>query len=189
MTISPRSTAGPSRGRTPGAWRGDRLPRPEGRSSPGGRQRRACTPSRRCGRWREKTDVVIIVLKNDAYAILNLEMARVRENELNARMKKWMLDLDKPTLDWVNISTGLGVPATRAGTAEEFHRQFEAALGDKGPHLIECQVVTPKEWAALEDYIHRPLRLCSVGNRVKPVLESSRKLVRRTNIARAGLRA
>jgi hypothetical protein len=34
-----------------------------------------------------------------------------------------MLHLSNPTLDWVNISTGLRVPATRAGTAEEFHRQ------------------------------------------------------------------
>jgi hypothetical protein len=33
-----------------------------------------------------------------AYAILGLEMARVREQELNARMKS-MLDLDNPTLD------------------------------------------------------------------------------------------
>ena len=80
---------------------------------------------------REKTDIVIIVLKNDAYAILGLEMARVREKELNLKIKS-MLDLSNPTLDWVNISTGLGVPATRAGTAEEFHRQFEAALGAKG---------------------------------------------------------
>jgi acetolactate synthase I/II/III large subunit len=103
---------------------------------------------------REKTDIVIVVLKNDAYAILGLEMARVRENELNIRMKS-MFDLSNPTLDWVKISTGLGVPAVRAGTAEEFHRQFEAALGAKGPQLIECQVVTPKEWFALEDYIHR----------------------------------
>ena len=103
---------------------------------------------------REKTDIVIVVLKNDAYAILSLEMARVREKELNARMNS-MLDLGNPTLDWVNISTGLGVPATRAGTAEEFHRQFEAALGAKGPHLIECQVATRKELAALEDYIHK----------------------------------
>ena len=103
---------------------------------------------------REKTDIVIVVLKNDVYAILGLEMARVREKELNARMKS-MLDLDNPTLDWVNISTGLGVPATRAGTAEEFHRQFEAALAAKGPHLIECQVAARKDLAALEDYIHK----------------------------------
>jgi acetolactate synthase-1/2/3 large subunit len=102
---------------------------------------------------REKTDIVIVLLKNDAYAILGLEMERVRENELNARMKS-MLDLGDPALDWVKIANGHGVPATRAETAEEFHRQFAAALDAKGPHLIECQVVTPKEWRALEDYVH-----------------------------------
>ena len=103
---------------------------------------------------REKADVVIIVLKNDAYAILDLEMARVREREMNAKMKS-MLDLGNPSLDWVNIATGLGVPATRAGTAEEFHQRFEAALAANGPRLIECQVAIPKEWFALEEYIHR----------------------------------
>jgi acetolactate synthase-1/2/3 large subunit len=103
---------------------------------------------------REKTDVVVVLLKNDAYAILGLEMARVREGELNARMKS-MLELGGPTLDWVKIATGHGVPATRATTAEEFHRQFEGALGAAGPHLIECQIVTPKEWRMLEDYVHR----------------------------------
>ena len=103
---------------------------------------------------REETDIVIVLLKNDAYAILGLEMARVRENELNARMKS-MLELAGPTLDWVKIASGHGVSATRATTAEEFHLQFEAALGAKGPHVIECQIVTPKEWGALEDYVHR----------------------------------
>jgi acetolactate synthase I/II/III large subunit len=103
---------------------------------------------------REKADVIIIVLKNDAYAILDLEMARVREREMNAKMKS-MLDLGNPSLDWVNIATGLGVPATRAGTAEEFHQRFEAALAANGPRLIECQVAIPKEWFALEEYIHR----------------------------------
>jgi acetolactate synthase I/II/III large subunit len=103
---------------------------------------------------REKADVIIIVLKNDAYAILGLEMARVREHETNAKMNS-MLNLGSPTLGWVNIATGLGVPATRAETAEQFHQQFEAALTAKGPRLIECQISTPKEWFALEEYIHR----------------------------------
>ena len=102
---------------------------------------------------REKTDIVIVLLRNDAYAILGLEMERVRENELNARMKS-MLDLGDPTLDWVKLANGHGVPATCAETAEEFHRQFAAALDARGPHLIECQVVTPKEWRALENYVH-----------------------------------
>ena len=103
---------------------------------------------------REKTDVVVVLIKNDAYAILGLEMARVRENELNAKMKS-MLELGDPTLDWVKIANGHGVAATRATTAEEFHRRFEAALGAKGPHLIECQIVTPKEWGALMEYVRR----------------------------------
>ncbi len=68
---------------------------------------------------------------------------------------KSMLELGGPTLDWVKIATRHGVPATRATTAEEFHRQFEGALGVVGRHLIECQIVTPNEWGALGDYVHR----------------------------------
>jgi len=45
-----------------------------------------------------------------------------------------MLHLDNPSLDWVKIAEGQGVPATRATTAEEFHKQFEAAMSTKGPH-------------------------------------------------------
>jgi acetolactate synthase I/II/III large subunit len=103
---------------------------------------------------REKADVIVIVLSNDAYAILNLEMARVRDGEMNAKMKS-MLNLNNPELDWVNIATGLGVPASRAATAEEFHERFKAAVGVKGPQLIECRVATPKEWHALEELIRR----------------------------------
>jgi thiamine pyrophosphate-dependent acetolactate synthase large subunit-like protein len=33
------------------------------------------------------------------------------------------------------------VPATRATTAEKFHKQFEAAMSSKGPRLIEAQIV------------------------------------------------
>jgi acetolactate synthase-1/2/3 large subunit len=81
-------------------------------------------------------------------------MARVREQVMNAKTKT-MLDLDNPTLDWVQMSTSLGVPATRAATAEEFHREFEAALAAKGPRLIECQVAIAKEMVALTEYIHK----------------------------------
>lgn len=103
---------------------------------------------------REQADVVIIILKNDAYSILDLEMARVREGEMNARMKS-MTSLGSPTLDWVSISTGLGVPASKARTAEDFHAQFGAAVTAKGPRLIECPLPITREWLALEDYVHR----------------------------------
>ena len=38
-------------------------------------------------------------------------------------------------------ATGMGVPATRATTAEEFHRQFAEAMSTPGPRLIEAMVV------------------------------------------------
>ena len=89
---------------------------------------------------REKADVTVVLLKNDDYAILNIEFARVREGEPNEKHLS-MLNLNNPTLDWVKIAEGQGVPASRATTAEEFHKQFAAAMGSKGPRLIEAQIV------------------------------------------------
>jgi acetolactate synthase-1/2/3 large subunit len=89
---------------------------------------------------REKLDIVLIVLKNDSYGILNIELARVREGDANDKMLS-MLRVDNPTLDWIKISEGQGIPATRATTAEQFHQQLAAALSSKGPHLIESQIV------------------------------------------------
>jgi acetolactate synthase-1/2/3 large subunit len=52
-----------------------------------------------------------------------------------------MLDLSRPDIDWVSLSEGMGVPASRATTAEEFHEQFAQAMAEKGPRLIEAMVV------------------------------------------------
>ncbi|UFX44463.1 acetolactate synthase large subunit [Bradyrhizobium sp. 41S5] len=89
---------------------------------------------------REKADVTVVMLKNDDYAILEIELARVREGDANAKMEA-LMHLDDPTLNWVKIAEGHGVTATQATTAEEFHRQFEVAMQTKGPHLIEAQIV------------------------------------------------
>jgi acetolactate synthase-1/2/3 large subunit len=89
---------------------------------------------------REKANITVVVMKNDNYGILNIELARVREGEPNEKMLS-MMHLDNPSLDWVKLAEGQGVPATRATTAEEFHKQFEAAMNTKGPRLIEAQIV------------------------------------------------
>ena len=36
------------------------------------------------------------------------------------------------------LARGMGVPATRATTADEFNKQFAAALAAPGPYLIEA---------------------------------------------------
>ena len=43
-------------------------------------------------------------------------------------------------MNFVRIAEGLGVPATRAETAEDFTSQLEAALSTPGPSLIDAIV-------------------------------------------------
>ena len=97
------------------------------------------TPQALWSMAREKANVTVVVLKNDNYAILEVELARVRETETNSKMRS-MMGLNNPTLDWVKIAEGHGVAATRATTAEEFHQQLASALNDSGPRLIAAQV-------------------------------------------------
>jgi acetolactate synthase-1/2/3 large subunit len=88
---------------------------------------------------REGLNVTTVVLANSAYAILRLELQRVGAGT-GGRKSADLLDLSRPDLDFVALAGGMGVPATRATTAEELAAQFEKALGEPGPHLIEAAV-------------------------------------------------
>ncbi len=88
---------------------------------------------------REGLDVVTVVLANRSYAVLNMELDRVGAAPPGPRARA-MLDLTHPTIDFVSLSRGLGVPATRAETAEEFTVQLGAALAEPGPSVIEAVI-------------------------------------------------
>ncbi len=87
---------------------------------------------------REQLDVTTVILNNRSYAILNMELTRVGADPGPKALE--MLDLTRPELDFVSIARGLGVPATRATTAEEFTAQLEAALATPGPNLVEAML-------------------------------------------------
>ena len=89
---------------------------------------------------RENTDVTVVIMNNRSYAILNIELARVGAGQPTPKTLS-MLDLSRPDIDWVDISKGMGVPATRATSAEMFHQQLDDALNSAGPRLIEAMVV------------------------------------------------
>jgi acetolactate synthase-1/2/3 large subunit len=89
---------------------------------------------------RENADVTVVIFNNRSYAILNIELARVGVGQPTPKTLS-MLDLSRPDINWVEISEGMGVPATRATTAEEFHQQFAEALAQNGPRLIEAMVI------------------------------------------------
>ena len=89
---------------------------------------------------RENTDITVVIMNNRSYAILNIELARVGAGQPTPKTLS-MLDLSRPDIDWVEVARGMGVPASRASTAEAFDQQFSEAMSSRGPRLIEAIVV------------------------------------------------
>jgi acetolactate synthase-1/2/3 large subunit len=95
------------------------------------------------GLWtqaRENLNVTTVIYDNSAYDILRIELARVGAGSVPGPKALSLLDLSSPTMDFVKISEGLGVPARRVGTAEEFGEALRAAFAEPGPHLIDAVV-------------------------------------------------
>jgi acetolactate synthase-1/2/3 large subunit len=90
---------------------------------------------------REGLDVTTIVFNNRSYAILNLELSRVGADSSGPKARE-MLDLSRPDLDFVALAQGMGVPAARATTAEEFTTALDRALAEDGPRLVEAVLPT-----------------------------------------------
>lgn len=88
---------------------------------------------------REQLDVTTIILNNGSYAILNIELMRVGVQNPGPKALS-MLDLRNPGLNWTQISEGMGVPAVRCETSEEFAAALKDALAHKGPRLIEAML-------------------------------------------------
>ena len=88
---------------------------------------------------RERLDVVTVIFNNRRYRILDIEMRRTGAPGFGERSND-MVDLTRPGLDFVKLSEGMGVPATRATTLREFIDQFSAGMREKGPRLIELQI-------------------------------------------------
>jgi acetolactate synthase-1/2/3 large subunit len=88
---------------------------------------------------REQLNVTTVILNNRSYAILRLELQRVGAAETGGKAGE-LLDLSRPDIDFVELATGMGVPATRATTCEELAEQLRAAFTEPGPHLIEAML-------------------------------------------------
>jgi acetolactate synthase-1/2/3 large subunit len=86
---------------------------------------------------REQLDVVVVILANRRYRILEIETRRTGAGEIGPRAKE-MMDLGHPDLDWVKLAEGQGVPACRATTGGEFVALFRDAVNQPGPRLIEA---------------------------------------------------
>ncbi len=88
---------------------------------------------------REGLDVTTILLNNHSYAVLNMELDRVGVDAPGPKARA-MLDLGRPSIDFVQLAGGLGIAASRAETAEQFGDQLARALATPGPSVVEAIV-------------------------------------------------
>lgn len=95
----------------------------------------------------EQLDVTTVIFNNGSYAILNIELERVGAEKAGPKAKA-QLDISKPAIDFVSIAKGMGMPAERARTAEEFNAALENAFREPGPHLIDA--IVPSEYEGLK---------------------------------------
>jgi len=88
---------------------------------------------------REGLNVLTIVFANRIYQILRGEFDGVGAGEPGQRALD-MLKIDRPTLDWVALARGMGVPGRAVATADEFNRALAEGIAEQGPRLIEVQI-------------------------------------------------
>ena len=88
---------------------------------------------------REQLDITTIIFANQKYSILQIEFGRVGAHNPGPKAMS-MLDLSNPELNWVSLAEGMGVPARRVRTADEFNAALAESLAAPGPSLIEAMI-------------------------------------------------
>jgi acetolactate synthase-1/2/3 large subunit len=89
---------------------------------------------------RENLNITTLLLNNRSYAILRHELANVGAQNVGRKALD-MLDLSRPNLDFVSLARGMGVPAERVETMEEFNAAVARGLATPGPYLVEVMLV------------------------------------------------
>jgi acetolactate synthase-1/2/3 large subunit len=87
---------------------------------------------------RESLNVITLICANRSYNILKVELNRVGITA--GPRASSLMDLERPTIDWVSVAKGLGVPAVSVNTAEGLARELGKAIKEAGPHLIEMVI-------------------------------------------------
>lgn len=85
---------------------------------------------------RENLDVIVVILANRSYKILNGELAAMGVTSPGPNARR-MLSLDSPNLDWVSLARGHGMPAKRVDDLSGLAVALRDYCSERGPRLIE----------------------------------------------------
>lgn len=89
---------------------------------------------------REQLPVTTVVFANNSYNILKAEYANMGAGPTPGTRALSMIDIDRPTIDWLAMGKSMGVPGVRVETAEDFLRALLDANAEAGPRLIEVKL-------------------------------------------------
>jgi acetolactate synthase I/II/III large subunit len=88
---------------------------------------------------RENLNVLTIVFANRIYQILRGEFDGVGAGAPGQRAMD-MLKIDGPTIDFVSLAKGMGVPARSVDNVDDFVKALADGVAEMGPRLIEVQM-------------------------------------------------
>jgi len=88
---------------------------------------------------REGLNVATVVFANRSYAVLQREFSGLGVGAPGPRASA-LFDIGRPTLDWVHLAKGMGVPASRVATLDAFAKALREGFESDGPTLIEVSV-------------------------------------------------
>ena len=88
---------------------------------------------------RESLDVTTIVFANNSYQILKGEYANMGFGAPGPQALA-MIDIDRPSIDWVAMARSMGVPAVSVADVGAFYDSLVRSAREPGPSLIEVKL-------------------------------------------------
>ena len=88
---------------------------------------------------REGLNITTLICANQRYRILEAGIAQTGNLSPGVYTRS-LTDLSNPSIDWVDLSKGMGVPAVSVETVEELTRHLGKSLNEPGPFLIEMRL-------------------------------------------------
>jgi acetolactate synthase-1/2/3 large subunit len=85
---------------------------------------------------REGLKVTTVVFANRDYAVLKREFSYLGVGTPGPRALD-MFEIGRPDLDWVHLAKGMGVPARRVASLDDFAKALREGFASEGPSLIE----------------------------------------------------
>lgn len=91
---------------------------------------------------REGLDVTTVVFANRDYAVLKREFSYLGVGEPGPHARD-LFEIGRPDLDWVSLAKGMGVPAGRVTSLDDFVASLKVGFESQGPSLIEVPLYSP----------------------------------------------